>query len=407
MRRNIFSSTILLAVCILSGTDLIIAQGTNLGTIRGTVTDADGAVIVKAKVEVTDLVTNISREYTTDKEGNYEAAGLKSGTYRINVSSQGFKSAVINEVVLRSSEIVRVDTRLQTGGTSETIEITASPGAVNLETPTVSATLTSQEILQLPRDSRDIYSFLYLNPNITQGVGDGSFKFIGAQSYGASFSLDGQRTNGGVFGEPTSSQPSLESIGELKVLSNNFTAEYAGIANIRVETKRGEKDYHGSIFYNNRNSALAAWSLQDKAGQAQFTPTPIVTEFATPYFNLNETGGSIGGPVPFSKKTFFMASYERRWSVAPVSFRGRQNLPHATLYTSDFTLVNDSAKPSVSILPAGVTLTPDEIANNTILVGSTRRFTKIPQRLLNPTTQAFIKNYFPATSVNAPINPAN
>ena len=56
----------------------------------------------------------------------------------------------------------------------------------------------------MPRDNRDIYSFLYLNPDITQGAGgDGSFKFIGGQSYGASFSLDGQRTNGGIFGEPT------------------------------------------------------------------------------------------------------------------------------------------------------------------------------------------------------------
>src|SRR4029078_5330065 len=94
--------------------------------------------------------------------------------------------------------------------------------------------------------------------------GSGSFKFIGAQSYGASFSLDGQRSNGGVFGEPTASQPSLEVIGALTVLTNNFTAEYAGIANIRVLTKRGESGYHGSLFYNNRNSALAAWSLNDK-----------------------------------------------------------------------------------------------------------------------------------------------
>ncbi len=397
---------IFLALCLLYGAGPIFAQGTNLGTIRGTVTDLDGAVIVNAKVEVTDLVTNISRELTSDKEGNYEAAGLKSGNYRINITSQGFKMAIINDVVLRSTETIRVDARLQAGGTTETIEVAATAGAINLETPTVSGTLTSQEILQLPRDNRDIYSFLYLNPNITQGVSDGTFKFIGAQSYGASFSLDGQRTNGGIFGEATSSQPSLESIGELVVLSNNFTAEYAGIANIRIETRRGTKDYHGSIFYNNRNSALAAWTIQDKRGQALFTPTPVVTEFPTPYFNLNETGGSIGGPIPFSKKTFFMAAYERRWSAAPVRFRN-QTLPHATLYTGDFTKVNDAAKPSISILPAGVTLTPEEIANNTVLVGSTRRFTRIPQRLLNPTTQAFIKNYFPATSVNAPINPAN
>src|SRR5213075_2083588 len=96
-----------------------------------------------------------------------------------------------------------------------------------------------------------------LESNITQSASDGAFKFIGAQSYGASFSLDGQRSNGGVFGEPTSSQPSLEAVGEITILSNDFTAEYAGVANVRVETKRGEKEFHGSAFYNNKNSALA------------------------------------------------------------------------------------------------------------------------------------------------------
>jgi hypothetical protein len=111
-------------------------------------------------------------------------------------------------------------------------------------------------IVDLPRDSRDIYSFLYLNPNITRGASEGSFKFIGAQSYGASFSLDGQRANGGVFGEPTASQPSLETIGELTVLSNSFSAEYAGIANVRITTRRGGSEHHGSLFYNNKNSAL-------------------------------------------------------------------------------------------------------------------------------------------------------
>ncbi|HEX5081601.1 MAG TPA: carboxypeptidase-like regulatory domain-containing protein [Blastocatellia bacterium] len=398
---------IFLSLWLLCGAGLALAQGTNLGTIRGTVTDPNGSVILNARVQVTDLGTNLSRDFTTDKEGNFEAAGLKSGSYRVNVTAQGFKTAVINEVALRGSETVRVDAQLQAGGATETIEVAATGGAINLETPTVSGTLTNREILGLPRDSRDIYSFLYLNPNITQGFGDGSFKFIGAQSYGASFSLDGQRVNGGIFGEPTASQPSFETIGELVVLSNNFTAEYAGVANVRVETRRGGKDYQGSVFYNNKNSALAAWSIGDKRGQSQFTPTPALSEFPTPYFNLNETGGSFSGPVPFSKKTFFMAAYERRWSASPVRFRSL-TLPHASLYAGDFSKVSDGAKP---VIPAEVTLTPEEIAANTALVTvdnvTTRRFVTIPSRLLNPTTAAFIKSYFPATSVNAPINASN
>lgn len=394
---------ILLALGLLFGTGLALAQGTNLGTIRGTVSDSNGAVVAGAKVKATDLATDLAREVVTDREGNYEVTGLNSGVYKVSVALQGFKSATVNQVSLRGGDTVRADIALQVGVATETVEVTAAT-PINLETPTVSAQLTSREILELPRDSRDIYSFLYLNPNITQGVGDGAFKFIGAQSYGASFSLDGQRANGGIFGEPTASQPSFETIGELVVLSNNFTAEYAGIANVRVETRRGGKDYRGSVFYNNKNSALAAWSIGDKRGESQFTPTPALSKFPTPYFNLNETGGSFSGPVPLSRgRTFFMMAYERRWSAVPVRFRST-TLPHASLYTGDFSKVNDAAKP---VVPAEVTLTAAEIANNTILTGTTRRFVTIPARLLNPTTGSFIKTYFPATSVNAPINAAN
>ena len=112
--------------------------------------------------------------------------------------------------------------------------------------------------------------FLYLNPDITQGPGgDGTFKFIGAQSYGATFSLDGQRTNGGIFGEPTSSQPSLETVGELIVLSKNFTAEYSGIANIRIETKRGGAiiTAHCSTTIRIRHLPLDSHSGQNRRGQ--------------------------------------------------------------------------------------------------------------------------------------------
>jgi len=397
---------ILLGLCLFSGAGPAFAQGTNLGAIRGTVTDSNGGLVSGAKAQITDTETGLTRQATTSSEGAYEVTGLKYGVYRVTVSAQGFKTASINQVALRGGDTVRADVELQAGGANETVEVTAVT-PINLETPTVSGQLTSREIIELPRDNRDIYSFLYLNPNITQGVADGSFKFIGAQSYGASFSLDGQRTSGGIFGEPTSSQPSLETIGELVVLSNNFTAEYAGIANIRVTTKRGGKDYQSSLFYNNRNSALAAWTLGDKRGEAIFSPTPAQSKFPTPYFNLNETGGSFSGPVPFSKeKTFFLGSYERRWNVAPVRFSST-TLPQASLYTGDFSRLNNSAKP---VVPAGVTLTPAEIAANTVPVTvnnvTTLRFVTIPSRLLNPTTQAFIKNYFPATSVNAPINPA-
>ena len=121
-----------------------------------------------------------------------------------------------------------------------------------MEDSTLNEDLTPTAITELPRDSRDIYSFMYINPNVTQSGVSGDFKFIGAQSYGAAFSVDGQRANGGVFGQQTQSKPSLESVGEFNVLSNGFSAEYAGIASVRISTKRGGSEYHGSVFITTR-----------------------------------------------------------------------------------------------------------------------------------------------------------
>ena len=408
--RSSLSSLLLLA-CILCGTSSAFAQGTNLGTIRGRVTDQAGAAVQNASVQVTDLETNISRDLTTNAEGEYEAAALKTGTYKVTVTTPGFTTKVIR-VNLTSSDPVRADAALEVGGAVENVEVVSEAGVIQTESPAIAGSITNRQLVELPRESRDIYSFLYLNPNITQGANEGEFKFIGAQSYGASFSLDGQRSNGGIFGGPTTSQPSLEAISELTVLSNNFTAEYAGIANIRVQTKRGSKDFHGSLFYNNRNSALAAWTIQDKINLSTFVPNPARPDYPKPYFNLNEAGGMLSGPVPFANKnrTFFLGSYERRWSVSQTLFSAQNTLPGQRLLTGDFSQLSAN-RPAV---PAAVRplLTAQELANNTVCTtantpqancsAAALRFVTIPQRLLNPTVQRLINNYFPTSSLSAP-----
>ena len=415
-KKSSFLSRLLLLACVLCGASSAFAQGTNLGSIRGTVTDPNGAALPGAQVQVTDLATNITTNVTTNGEGNYEAANLKFGTYRVSISNQGFKNAVINEVVLRGSSTVRADAALEVGTTTEEVTVQAETGVIQTELPTITNTLSNQQLIELPRDNRDINSFLFLNPNITQGVNEDSFKFIGAQSYGANFSLDGQRTNGGIFGAATLSQPSLESIGELTVLSNSFTAEYSGIANIRVVTKRGGAQYHGSLFYNNRNSALAAWTIQDKRSLSTFTPTPALASFPTPYFNLNETGGSFSGPLPFSKKTFFLGSYERRWDLAPVQYRSSNNIPHVSILGGDFRLMDASVRPAVPVEVQGL-LTPAELAANTFCATANTtpqacapaslRFNTIPERLLNPIALGYVRTYYPQSSPTAPLNPIN
>jgi len=398
--------SIFVAACSFCFAATVYPQGTNLGTIRGTVSDSNGAAIPNAAVQITDQATGISRDVTTDSSGNYEALALKPGIYKVIVSATGFKTSTLDAVV-KGSDTVRADLQIEVGAQTQNVTIVGGEaGVIQRDQPVIAGTINNRELLELPRDSREIYEYLYLNPDITQGAGgDGTFKFVGAQSYGAAFSLDGQRSNGGIFGEPTSSQPSLETIGELTVLSKNFTAEYSGIANVRIETKRGTKDYHGSLFYNNKNSALAAWSIQDKNAQADFLPTLDTPTFPDPVFNLNETGGSIGGPLPFSgHKTFFLLAYERRWDLAPLQVRAT-NVPSSLILAGNFTQISNASKPTVpaSVMPL---LTAEELANNTTVVAGTRRFISIPQRLLNPIAQNVV-SYYPETNPATPTNATN
>jgi len=191
-------------------------QGTDLGTIRGTITDASGAVVVGAKVTVKDVLTNTSRVTETNSDGSYQVFGLRPGTYEVAVEAKGMSKSEIHGIVLNGSDVVTTDAVLKVSSATQTsVIVTVEAPTINTEDQTISQTLNNDAVIELPRDSRNVYSFLYLNPNITQAGTDGSFKFLGAQSYGGSFSLDGQRSNGGIFGEPTASQPSLEAVGEI------------------------------------------------------------------------------------------------------------------------------------------------------------------------------------------------
>jgi hypothetical protein len=397
----------LLVFSALGSVHFLFAQGTDLGTIQGTVKDASGAVIADAKVTVTDLDTNTSRETKSNGAGDFEVFGLKSGRYKVSATAAGMSTEQINDVFVNGSATVGVNVILRVSGAAEKVEVSADAVTINTENPTISDTIDHQSVIDLPRDSRDIYSFLYLNPNITGADEPGDFKFIGGQSYGGSFSVDGQRSNGGIFGSQTDSKPSLEAVDELNVLSNSFSAEYAGTANIRITTKRGQNQFHGSAFYNNANSALAALSLQDLNGIADFQPNAFASKYPTPYFNINDLGGSLGGPIKGLNRTWFFAAYERDYDVSPVDI-STTTLAHPSLWTGNFSGMTDNSgstpvynEPDV---PAGVVLTPQEIATDTV-GGAGQQFLQIPSRLLNPSVQTLITKYFPHIGLTAPIDP--
>jgi hypothetical protein len=404
------SAAAVIACCLLSMVPVALGQGTDLGTIRGTVKDSSGAVVVNASVTVLDVQTGTTRQTKTNSGGDYQMFGLPSGSYRVKIAAPGMSTQDITGIVLNGSDVMTANAVLKVSTATENVEVSAEAPIIDTSDQTISNTITSAAVIDLPRDSRDVYQFLYLNPNITQGVDAGEFKFLGFQSYGANFSLDGQRATNTIFGSPTTSEPSLEAVSEVNVLSNDFSAEYSGIANIRISTKRGQNQFHGSIFYNNKNSALAAWQTQDIIAKSEFLPTQFQSNFPTPYFNFNDLGASFGGPVPKLKKTWFFMAYERNYSRSPVSFSSNK-LAHPSLWTGDFSQLDPSVMP---VVPSNVfsQLTAQEVANNTTIACDdptdpttcSSRFTTIPSRFLSPYTQKIIDLYFPKISPQVAID---
>ncbi len=407
MKPRSYFAILLVFTLVICGSFFALGQGTDLGTIRGTVTDSSGAVVAQAAVTVTDSSTGLTRQTKTNRDGAYEIFGLRSGTYKAAVQASGFGAQEINGIVVNGSSVVGVNVTLRVASAQETVEVTVGAPPINTENPTIGDTIGSLAVIDLPRDSRDVYSFLYLNPNITQGAEPGNFKFTGFQSYGASFTLDGQRSTDGVDGSPTASEPSLEAVDEVNVLSDNFSAEYAGIANIRITTKRGTNQFHGSMFYNNKNSALAALTVQDQLGKASFAPSPLQPKYPNPAFNVNDIGASFGGPIPKLHNTWFFAAYERDYNVNPVYLQSTA-FAHPSLYTGNFSLMQDLSKPD---LPADLQaqMTSAELAADTTTVSSGGEqfqvLTQIPTRFLNPVVQNLINKYFPQVGLSAPIDP--
>jgi len=387
---------------------LVFGQGTDLGTIRGTVTDSSGAVVPGASVSALDVGTGAARGTKTNSHGEYQIFGVRSGAYKVTISNAGMSTAEVTGLVVNGSDVVSADAVLKVATSTEQVTVTSEAPIINTSDQTISTTITNREVIDLPRDSRDVYDFLYLNPNITQADSSGELKFLGFQSYGASFTLDGQRSTNTIFGSHSTSQPSLEAVSEVNVLSNDFSAEYAGIGNVRITTKRGENQFHGSAFYNNKNSALAALQIQDQQGMREFVPTQFASKYPTPYFNFNDVGASLGGPIPGLKKTWFFMAYERNVVRQPVNF-STSKLPHPAFWTGDFSPLISDPDPNnqnpglLPDVPAGVTLTPAEIATDTYQ-GLGQQFVTIPSRLLNPYTQKLIDVYFPKVSPSVAVD---
>jgi hypothetical protein len=275
------------------------AQST-LGTIRGTVTDTQGAVVPGATIVVTDEDTGVTREIVSTDEGLFEVPNLRPGSYTVDISLAGFKASRRTGILLRAASVARADMQLEVGALQDVVTVVAEGQNITVESPSIARGLDSQQLRDLPRNSRDIQDFLTLNPNVVGGFD--SIQFLGGRTYGASYIQDGQPSSAGIFGELSNAAPGLDAVAEVQVLSNSYSAEFGGLAGVVVSTKRGTNQLHGSSFYDfNSNELNARTYAQALNGVSRDDPNADTHD--------HRFGFSLGGPI-HTNRTFFFGNYE-------------------------------------------------------------------------------------------------
>src|SRR5882724_12609429 len=288
MRIRPFVVVLSLALCAACLTMPALAQ-TVFGTILGTVTDPSGAVMPNVVITVTNQGENISRDVRTDAQGNYQAENMKAGLYTVSATATGFKDMVLKDVRLEARQIVRADMKLTMGSAAEKVTVEANAELINTESQTISASIGSTEVLNLPanyrgRGSTSPYSLLAYLPGVT-GDNFGNISVQGSGINQVEYSLDGISTTDIRFSGPQREMfPSAESIAEMKVQGSGSGAEYGNPADITTTSKSGTSVFHGSAFEYLQNAALDA---------KQFS----IFTVGKAAKSANTFGGSIGGPL--------------------------------------------------------------------------------------------------------------
>jgi len=298
------------------------AQAT--GSFSGNISDNAGALISGASVRITSEGTGLTREAKTDDSGHYLIPLLPVGFFTIHVEAQGFAASEQKNVRLQVDEQRELNFTLRPASVATSVQVNATEVAVETSTPTLGQVITAEEVSELPLNGRNFVQLATLTPGTTQSTNPNSFFTSAASSEAATrgaFSLsvggsreqstdwllDGNDNNqldeGGIaiFSQ-------IDGIQEFKVLTYNYSAEYGERAGptVLVTTKSGSNQFHGSLFEFFRNTKLDARSYFASA---------------TEKFNLNQFGGSFGGPIK-KDKTFIFVDYQAKMQRRGVPFTG-------------------------------------------------------------------------------------
>src|ERR1700687_2636417 len=308
---------ILLALLATSGGLASVAHAQAVGaSLSGLITDGSGGPVPGATVTIKNLGTGVVREVSTNGDGLYSAPNLLPGTYEVRVTAQGFQTLVQKEIALTVGAQQALNLSLKVGQLNETVEVNAAPPDVQTESSTISATVDSTTVRELPLNGRDWTSLAALEPGVRSlpnQAGTGFSANKGNRGFGNQLSDAGHRpnensyrVNGVIINDYSNGAPGgasglnlgVDGVQEFSVLTSDYTAEYGRTSGavINAITKSGVNDFHGTAFFFDRDKIFDAKNYFDPPG-------PI------PPFRRVQFGAS-GGRALIKDKTFLYGSYE-------------------------------------------------------------------------------------------------
>ena len=359
-----------------------------LGSITGTLLDETGGALAGAEVRVVENSTSAARTTTSNEVGLFNVPSLPPGTYTITLSRADFKTRQVEHVTVNSFQQVslgRLTLELAVGA-STTVEVTAERPQLDLDSGVRFETIQSTQVADMPLQGRNWTSLLKVIPGAVATNRDGvngreysasgyaDFRINGKSPSQTQVNLDGGSLVDQGSDAKTTVAPSLESIQEVSVLTNNFQAEYGtrGGTVINIVTKSGTNEFRGALFDYLRNEALNAGSWSDNYVQRE-----------KPRYRFNYFGGNLGGPI-VKNKLFFFYNYENfKQDVPGATLQGR--VPTELERNGDFsqTVNADGTRPTIFFPGTQFSGTPVPIPNNII-----------PPNLINPLGRA-VMNAFP------------
>ena len=405
MKRSLFLAA---SFCFLLSFATSLLQAQASGSFSGTVTDKAGAVVSGATVTATSQGTGISREAKTDDSGHYLIPLLPVADFTLRVESAGFGPAEQKDVRLQIDEHRELDFSLVPASVNTSVEVSGTEVAVQTTNPTLGQVITSEEVADLPLNGRDFVQLATLTPGTTQETNPGSFfnggpssevsargtyslSVGGSRAQSTDWLLDGNDNNeltaGGI-----AILPSIDDIEEFKVLTYNYSAEFGTRAGptVLVTTKAGSNRFHGSLFEYFRNT-----KLDSRSYFAAFREQ----------FNLNQFGGSFGGPIK-KDKTFFFIDYQAKQQRHGIPFVGL--IPTQAMINGDYSL-DPFGNPNALQLTNPYSGNPFQCdgagnplpTNASGAQGAGTNCDKIPASLIDPVGQSLMQLYPQSNTSNA------